>query len=1148
MKRLFALLLALSAITSAFADNVSPDRALTMAREFLNNGSTKFNAGAGAQLKLAYQARSIDGKPDYYVFNLDGNGGFVVVTGDNRTVPVWGYCTSGKFDYASMPDNMKWWFSEYQRQLQYLRDNPSVKPRKAAKLATSVGPLLTSKWDQCAPYNHLCPSAHGKKPVSEGVDYYVYRAATGCVPTALAQIMNYHKWPVNGVGSKTYQSYVKEYEQQGSVVEYDRPIELSANFAQSTYRWNKMMNEYNVFKDSGNNGALTYQYLNENGVWINDNDFSSSSPNGAVAKLMSDLGIACSIVYGASERGGSSAGPEGVLDAMQNHFRYIATAHYRDNEENNYTVGGDWDQMLRDELDAGRPIFYGGEAILEELDDNGNPQHARHAFVFHGYDNEGRFYVNWGWGGNNDDAFYSTLLEKSAGYKLDHTAIFLEPNRTGKSFSANVAIPNLASLIVGSDRSTPLTVWGQNLDHDVSISVSGDASMFSTVSSISAADANSDEGRTVKVVYKPTKAGSHTAHLTLSAGEGVEPVTLMVIGSASVYCDANGNEELNIDDLAYAIDQLLSGGSLENTGTDATIDDVASIIDALLGSNEMVGLDEGLVAYYPFDGNADDASGNGNHGQVTNLTLTQGVSGDTRGAYLFGGFYNQGHIRIPNSASLKFTDGFTFACYVKPTSWGSMDGWANHVSTGGTHCIFAKSTDRNGPHLSFNGDDTGMNVGVGTMHSPSQWTSIATDGPVTGNHKNKWVHVAVTYSKNKARLYINGNLVKQRAITADFSTLNANDFYLGAFPLPGSWSEWWYPMNGVMDEVRIYNRELKSAEVNELAMDNLEDIEKSNPFKLSVSEVTLAVGQTVTVNMLNGSGNYSLGSNIGIVDFALNGDSFTLTGKGVGTTNVTVIDVATQTTILLPVTVTQPIDNHEYVDLGLPSGTLWATCNVGANSPEEYGDYFAWGETEPKDYYDRFNYKWWYYPSPDSGPFFTKYYTGNCFDGIVDNKTVLDPEDDAAYVNWGPLWRMPSREQMDELLNECSWEWTTRNGVNGELVTGPNGKTLFFPAAGHRENDEVHKVGEWGQYWSHTLGRDADAYWLHFQSDMKYCDCMVRYGGFSVRAVRVSQKNESLKLPKREELSIDKTVLLDILNGKGSIESCTEDVDRLLRE
>ena len=563
------------------------------------------------------------------------------------------------------------------------------------------------------------------------------------------------------------------------------------------------------------------------------------------------------------------------------------------------------------------------------------------------------------------------------------------------------------------------------------------------------------------------------------------------------------------------------------------------------------------MAYYPFDGNANDLSGNGNHGQVTNLTLTWGVSGDTRGAYLFGGFYNQGHIRIPNSASLKFTDGFTFACYVKPTSWGGMNGWADYVSTGGNQCIFAKSTDRNGPHLSFSGDDSGMSVKVGTMHSASQWTSIATDGQFQGNHKNEWVHVAVTYSKKQARLYIDGNLVKQKNITANFSTLNTNDFYLGAFPRPESGIDWWCPMNGVMDEVRIYNRELNPAEVNELAMDNLEDIEEKNPFKLSTSAVTLAVGETVTVNMLNGSGNYSLGSNIGIVDFALNGDSFTLTGKGVGTTNVTVIDVTSQTTILLPVTVTQPISNHEWVDLGLPSGTLWATCNVGANTPEEYGDYFAWGEVEPKDYYGEYNYKWWYHLSPGSGVFFTKYYTSDdSSHGIVDNKTELDPEDDAAYVNWGPLWRMPTFEQQQELIDNCTSTWTQMNGVNGYLLTGPNGNSLFLPAAGLYNNESLKDVGLWGTYWLRNLYKgsiyyDYLAYIAFFNSNPQQSirlEYYTRCSGLSVRAVRVSRQNESLKLPKREDLPIDKTVLLDILNGSGSIESYTEAVDRFLRE
>ena len=139
-----------------------------------------------------------------------------------------------------------------------------------------------------------------------------------------------------------------------------------------------------------------------------------------------------------------------------------------------------------------------------------------------------------------------------------------------------------------------------------------------------------------------------------------------------------------------------------------------------------------------------------------------------------------------------------------------------------------------------------------------------------------------------------------------------------------------------------------------------------------------------------------------------------------------------------------PPDNHEWVDLGLPSGTLWATCNVGANAPEEYGDHFAWGETSPKEVYNWSTYQWC------NGSMFTltKYNTQSSL-GMVDNKTELDPEDDAASVNWGPSWRTPTTDQQKELIDKCSWARTTQNGVHGFRVTGPNGNSLFLPAAGY---------------------------------------------------------------------------------------------------
>lgn len=192
--------------------------------------------------------------------------------------------------------------------------------------------------------------------------------------------------------------------------------------------------------------------------------------------------------------------------------------------------------------------------------------------------------------------------------------------------------------------------------------------------------------------------------------------------------------------------------------------------------------------------------------------------------------------------------------------------------------------------------------------------------------------------------------------------------------------------------------------------------------------------------------------------------------------------------------------SDDYVDLGLPSGTLWATRNIGANSPEDYGDYFAWGETSPKNNYDWSTYEW----CNGSMYSLTKYNTTTNY-GIVDNKTELDLEDDAAYVNWGPSWRMPTKEQQDELRDSCTWTWTTRSGVNGCQVTGPNGNSIFLPAAGDRWDGSLDNVGSYGLFWSRTLdpGSSFYAYGLNFHLGYVYWDGNYRDYGSTVRAVRV---------------------------------------------
>ena len=200
-------------------------------------------------------------------------------------------------------------------------------------------------------------------------------------------------------------------------------------------------------------------------------------------------------------------------------------------------------------------------------------------------------------------------------------------------------------------------------------------------------------------------------------------------------------------------------------------------------------------------------------------------------------------------------------------------------------------------------------------------------------------------------------------------------------------------------------------------------------------------------------------------------------------------------------------DEHEYVDLGLPSGLLWATCNVGATTPEGYGDYFAWGETQPKDYYHWSTYR---YCRGDNYQF-TKYCSNSIYgyNGFTDNLTILEAGDDPATANWGDGWRTPTYNEWDELLAYCTQTWTTRNGVNGRLFSAPNGNTLFLPAAGSRGGGGLNGVGNFGLYWSSSLYTFIPfyAWFFHFFSgDNSMCNCD-RYYGQSVRPVRSARQN-----------------------------------------
>lgn len=189
------------------------------------------------------------------------------------------------------------------------------------------------------------------------------------------------------------------------------------------------------------------------------------------------------------------------------------------------------------------------------------------------------------------------------------------------------------------------------------------------------------------------------------------------------------------------------------------------------------------------------------------------------------------------------------------------------------------------------------------------------------------------------------------------------------------------------------------------------------------------------------------------------------------------------------------VNGHTYVDLGLPSGLKWATCNVGASKPEEYGDYFAWGEVNPA-------------PS-------NNYSEDNCsvYDvrtselkerGVIDTNNELTDKYDAATSNWGKGWRMPTKDEFNELLNSCVWELTNLEGVDGYKVSSKvNSNWIFLPAAGYRGGTSSGNVGSRGLYWSSTVNESSSyhAYYLRFNSSSRFTNNNDRFYGRTVRPV-----------------------------------------------
>jgi hypothetical protein len=355
-------------------------------------------------LSLAYTATDTASTAKlYYVFNRGTADGYVIVSGDDRAKPILGYTDSGTFKFENLPENLRWWLSEYARQIKYLNDNPSLAaassssstPLTATTTYTAVSPLLGSIiWDQGTPYNNNCPSGR----IYSNYSYTTAHYYTGCEATAVAQIMRYYKWPVKGTGSHSY-----------SFTDYNKKKwTLSSTFSDHTYDWDNMLESYS--------GSYTTQQAS------------------AVALLMSDVGISLDMDYNEDGYGSSGAYGPAAPAALVNYFGYDSTADIISRDY--YTH--DWDAALRNELYNGRPIMYTGVYVVNGQSEGG------HAFVCDGLNSSGYFHINWGWSGADNGYYQSTALNpgdsqgsgSSSGYQFNYyqTATIGIQKPTGKSY------------------------------------------------------------------------------------------------------------------------------------------------------------------------------------------------------------------------------------------------------------------------------------------------------------------------------------------------------------------------------------------------------------------------------------------------------------------------------------------------------------------------------------------------------------------------------------------------------------------------------------------------------------------------------------------------------------------------------------------
>lgn len=410
MKKYLALTLLLSVAGAAGATPLTPDAALAR----LGGASAGKHSPSRMEARPAMTLSTATGEPGVYAFNrIDGNG-YIIVSADDMATPLLGYCDSGSFDAAAMPEGLRWYLEEYARQIEWARANATASEtsgadallRRSREGRESVEPLVSARWDQGEPYYSACPVANGEQTY------------TGCVATAMAQVMHTYRYPERGEGSISY-----------TCLNLNK--KLSLDFSKQAFDWDNMLD---VYKPG--------EYSEEQGD--------------AVAYLMKAAGYAVKMNYSST---GSGALSLIIGEALVKYFNYAPAITY---DMRSFHSAAEWEQMIYDNLKKGMPVIYGGSSALG----------GGHSFVCDGYSEDGYFHFNWGWSGLSNGYFLLDALNPSSlgagggtggGYNFTQDAVFGIRPATGDDVAESTPLLSQCGSLEGSleDSVLSLTLVGE---------------------------------------------------------------------------------------------------------------------------------------------------------------------------------------------------------------------------------------------------------------------------------------------------------------------------------------------------------------------------------------------------------------------------------------------------------------------------------------------------------------------------------------------------------------------------------------------------------------------------------------------------------------------------------------------------------------